>query len=539
MTSTRRANRAASAAAAFLTIVGTGAIAPLGRQPVPASGPAPSASSASPAPSAARAVPIAAQPAGRGRAPAPQVPPSVQRLRRDIDDIVSAPVLAAGTWGIAVRSLSRGEPLYARNAEKLLVPSSNMKILTLAAAAERLGWDYTYETRLIAAGPIAGGVLDGDLIVVGSGDPSIDDWDGRATELFRDWASQLETAGVRTISGRVVGDDNAFEEEGFGAGWSWDDLDRSYAASVGALQFNENTAQLTVKPGAAPGDEAVVSAAPDGAGLIVRNLVKTAARGSRTTLATERRPGGTALEIRGTIAVGAAPIVRNVSVVNPTLYFVNELRTALAADGIDVRGAAVDIDDLTAAPARAEGPPLVAYRSPPLSELASTMMRLSQNLYAETLLKTLGLSAGAPNDAGGIAEIRRVMDEWNIPSLGYVEADGSGLSRSNLATADTIVSVLAHVDGDRRLRDLFRATLPIAGRSGTLEGRMRGTPAVGNARAKTGSLTNARALSGYVSSAEGEPLAFAILANNFGIPPERVDEAADAIVARLASFSRK
>jgi len=537
MTHARRANRAASGAAAFLTLALTGGIAAFAHQAPRASAAATSASLT--APTGARAASVVAQPATPAAASAAQVPAPVQRLRRDIDGIISAPALAAGSWGVAVRSLSRSELLYSWNAEKLLIPSSNMKILTLAAAAERLGWDYTYETRLVAAGPIAGGVLGGDLVVVGSGDPSIDNWDGAATQLFHDWASQLETSGVRTIAGRIVGDDKAFEEEGFGAGWAWDDLDRSYATAVGALQFNENTAQLTVKPGSAPGDEAAVSAAPPGAGLIVRNLVKTAVRGSPATLTTERRPGGTALEIRGTIAVGAAPIVRNVSVVNPTLYFVNELRSALVADGIDVRGAAVDIGDLTGPPPRAQGPPLVAYRSPPLSELASTMMRLSQNLYAETLLKTLGLSSGAPNVAGGIAEVRRIMDGWNIAPLGYIEADGSGLSRSNLAMADTIVSVLAHVDGDRRLRDLFRATLPVAGRSGTLEGRMRGTPAAGNARAKTGSLTNARALSGYVSSAEGEPLAFAILANNFGIPPERVDGASDAIVARLASFSRK
>jgi D-alanyl-D-alanine carboxypeptidase/D-alanyl-D-alanine-endopeptidase (penicillin-binding protein 4) len=182
--------------------------------------------------------------------------------------------------------------------------------------------------------------------------------------------------------------------------------------------------------------------------------------------------------------------------------------------------------------------PLVTHSSPPLSELATTMMKLSQNLYAETLLKTLGVSVGMPSAAGGIAAVRSVLDKWNVPATGYTQVDGSGLSRYNYTTAETLVAVLEHVDHDPRLRDPFRATLPIAGRPGTLDNRMKGTAAEGNARAKTGSLTNAHALSGYVSSADGEPLVFSIVANNFGVPSEVVDRTADAIVVRLANFRR-
>lgn len=167
------------------------------------------------------------------------------------------------------------------------------------------------------------------------------------------------------------------------------------------------------------------------------------------------------------------------------------------------------------------------------------MMRLSQNLYAETLLKTLGAWSGTPTTAGGLTAVRNVMETWGIPSSGYTQADGSGLSRYNVVTADTLVSILAHVDGDPRLREPFRSALPAAGRDGTLENRMKDTPAQENARAKTGSLTNAYALSGYVTSADGEPLVFSILANNFGLPAEAIDRITDAIVVRLARFSRK
>ena len=473
---------------------------------------------------------VPALPATTGAAP---------QLRRDIDTLLAASALQQGTWSVLVKSLAHDDTLYSVNAGKLLLPSSTMKVLTLAAAAERLGWDYTYETRLVGGGRIDGGVLDGPLAVVGTGDPSIDNWDGAAARLFQGWAEQLKAAGIRTITGDIIGDDNSFDDEPLGAGWMWDDLDRSFATGVGALQFNENTAQLSVAPGSEVGEGAIVTPAPASAGLTVRNHVRTTARGTPPSIATERLPGDAALDVRGSVPIGGTPIVRNVSVLNPTLYFAKELGQALIANGIEVRGGTMDIDDIPGAPAFVVGTTLVEYRSPPLGTLATTMMKLSQNLYAETLLKTLGASEGTPTAAGGIAAVRAVLAGWGVSPLGYVQVDGSGLSRYDYATADTFVTVLSHIDRDQRLGDAFRATLPIAGRDGTLEDRMKGTPAEGNARAKTGSMSNARALAGYVSTADGEPLVFAIMSNNFGVTPDVVDRAFDAIVVRLAQFSRK
>jgi D-alanyl-D-alanine carboxypeptidase/D-alanyl-D-alanine-endopeptidase (penicillin-binding protein 4) len=167
------------------------------------------------------------------------------------------------------------------------------------------------------------------------------------------------------------------------------------------------------------------------------------------------------------------------------------------------------------------------------------MMQLSQNLYAETLLKTLGRSTGTPTTAAGLAAVRSVLEGWGVTSIGFSQVDGSGLSRYNDATAETLVTVLAHVNRDDRLREPFRAALPVAGHDGTLEHRMKGTAADGNARVKTGSMSNARAFAGYVTAADGEPLVFAILANNFGVAPDVVDKTMDAMVIRLAQFSRR
>src|SRR6185436_14195263 len=149
---------------------------------------------------------------------------SIDQLQHDIDAILGAPVLQRGFWGVHIKPVDGADVWYSRNADKLMMPASTLKIVTLAAAADKLGWDFRYETRVYADGQIRAGVLHGDLIVAGAGDPSLDDWDGIATRLWSGWATQLKAAGISAIDGRIVGDDNAFEDEGLGAGWAWDDI---------------------------------------------------------------------------------------------------------------------------------------------------------------------------------------------------------------------------------------------------------------------------------------------------------------------------
>ena len=452
--------------------------------------------------------------------------------------MLGAPALEHSTWGVLIVSATRGDTLYAANARKLLMPASNMKIVTLAAAAEKLGWDYTYETTLRAAGSVQNGVLRGDLIVTGSGDPSIGTADGTADRLFASWAGRLQTTGIRVVDGRVIGDDNRFDDEGLGFGWSWDDLPDDYAAAVSALQFNENAVRVTIAPGLAVGEPASCAVTPATSGLTIDNRITTVPADSVATIGAHRLPGSMRLDLRGAIPLGSAPAARAVSVDNPTLFFVTALRSALIAHGIDVRGPAVDIDEIRDAPADHAGVPVAAYRSPPLSTLASRLMKASQNLYAETFLKTIGAAAGMPTAAGGRAAEHDVLNAWSVPADGLIIRDGSGLSRYDYVTAESLVRILVHVYRDEKLRGPFEATLPIAGRDGTLSGRMKGTAAEGNARAKTGSMSNVRALSGYVTAADGEPLIFSILANNFETAADVITSAMDAIVVRLATFTR-
>ncbi|HEY2433808.1 MAG TPA: D-alanyl-D-alanine carboxypeptidase/D-alanyl-D-alanine-endopeptidase [Vicinamibacterales bacterium] len=463
-----------------------------------------------------------------------------RRLAQDLDRIFTAPAMEHGLWGVDVRSLDSRRVLYARNAGTLMMPASNLKILTLAAAAESLGWDYRFKTTLETVADVEDGALKGDLIVRGTGDPTINGRDGRAAAVFDSWAASLRAAGITRIDGGVVADDSAFDRTGIGQGWSWDYLQDGYAAPAGALEYNENVGTVTVRPGAMAGDQAAIELTPL-VGLQLLHRVVTGDAGSTTAVTVTRQADAAALEIGGSIAAGAPPLTRQVAVANPARYFAHSLLLALVDRGIAVRGLPVEIQEWQYRVAQLPRRVLVETSSPPLREIATTMMKVSQNLYAETLLRAMGAArSGKPGSAdAGIEAARAVFTAWGVAPDGYVQVDGSGLSRYDYVTAETIVAVLEHLHADPRHEAAFASTLAIAGKDGTVASRMKATRAEANAIAKTGSISNVRALSGYVRTRDGETLAFSILANSFAIPAATVNYITDLAVERLANHRNR
>jgi serine-type D-Ala-D-Ala carboxypeptidase/endopeptidase (penicillin-binding protein 4) len=467
---------------------------------------------------------------------------AVRELQAELDRVFGAPIMARGVWGVDIRSLDTGEHLYEHDAGRLMMPASNMKIVTLAATASVLGWDHRFTTTLETTAPIEGGVLKGDLIVRGGGDPSINSREGRAAAVLNEWASALRAAGITRIDGRIIGDDNAFDDEGIGPGWAWDYLQYGYAAPVGALQFNENLATLTVTAAARAGDLAIVKLSP-GAGLRTVTRVNTVdANAPPSDINYRRRLDEPVLEVSGSIAVGSPALERTVAVVNPTIFFAQSLKDYLVDRGIEVTGAAADLDDVAAELATNQGERrvLVSTQSPPLRDIATVLMKVSQNLYAETFLKAIGAARGGLGTfEGGLVTVRSTLSSWHIPEDGYVLVDGSGLSRYNYLAPSTITAILEHIYKDPTQRDAFLATLPIAGKDGTISTRMKRTRAEGNALAKTGSISNARSLSGFVKTRDGEMLVFSILCNDFVIPAATVNWIADLAVEHLSNFTRR
>ena len=453
-----------------------------------------------------------------------------------------APIMARGVWGVDIRSLDTGERLYELNAGKLMMPASNMKIVTVAAAAETLGWDFRFSTVLETIANIENGVLMGDLFVRSNGDPTINSREGRAEAVLTEWAEALRSAGIREIRGRVIGNDQAFDDEGIGPGWSWDYLEAGYAAPSGALQFNENAALLTIVPGAVAGDPAVVRLAP-GTGLTLIARVLTGAAGSQETITFGRRIDAAVVEVTGSIPAGGKELRRTVAVANPTLYLAQSVKDALIVRGIAVTGEAVDLDDIAAefvSAASIERRVLATTQSPPLREIATVLMKVSQNLYAETFLKAVGAAQGGLGTTrGGRAVVRQTLSAWGIPDDSYVSADGSGLSRYNYVAPNMVTAVLERMYRDEKHKEAFIATLPIAAEDGTISTRMRRSRAAGNAVAKTGSIANVRSLSGFVKTRDGEMLVFSILANDFVVSAASVTWIADLAVEILSNFTRR
>lgn len=451
----------------------------------------------------------------------------VQQLHADLSSIFETPQFDRSFWSVLVRRADSTDDLYSLNAFKLMMPGSAMKIVTLAAAAELLGWDHQFETRVASLAPIDNGVLRGDLIVIGGGDPSISERNDIPGAL-RTLARQVRETGITRVEGGVIGDDDLFDDNRFGDGWTLDNLAYGYAAAVSALEYNEGSVDLVIRAGAAAGDPVAIHVRPDGGGLEIDNRLVTVSETGAGRLTLQRLPGSSRVIVQGQIPAKSAPFARTASVDNPTMFFVSAFRAALIAEGIDVNGDAADIDDFLAKPDVTAARTLVSHRSAPLRQIAASMMRVSQNQYAETLMRSMG----------GRDKARGLLKSWSIADDSYVMADGSGLSRYNYVTSDALVRILAHMRGDPKHAAAFAETLPVAGREGTLSRRLAGTPAEGRVRAKTGTIDNVRAIAGYLDTANGVTLIFSIIANNFTVPASIVDAAADRALIRLVEFPR-
>jgi D-alanyl-D-alanine carboxypeptidase/D-alanyl-D-alanine-endopeptidase (penicillin-binding protein 4) len=457
-------------------------------------------------------------------------------LRAFVDSVVGTPEFRSAHWGVLIVDPARGDTLYTRNADKLFVPASNQKLITGAVALAQLGPEHRWVTTLLARGPVRGGVLYGDLVVRGEGDPSISShMRGDAMTPLRDLADSLRARGITRIRGRVTAAPSPFTDSPLGSGWEWDDLDEPYGAGVDALYFNEGFTEIHVRAGARAGDPVRATTRPAATHppLLVR--ATTVARPDSGADSASRRPrlrvgydsSRTGVLVSGTIAAGDTAVLELAFRDHPGA-FVAALREALRSRGIAV--------DEMKGDTSAALDSLVALRSPPLRDVLAAFEKPSQNQIGELLFKTVARKAtgvGRADSAQRVVSAQLVA--WGAQADGFAVRDGSGLSRHNFVSPRTLVKVL---DTMRRHPDfgVFYDALPVAGLDGTLDTRLRGTPAAGNVRAKTGYVDKARSLSGYVTAADGRMLIFSLLCNNYSVPTKAVERVQDALVIRLATL---
>ncbi len=467
-------------------------------------------------------------------APPPGAAATNGGLERQLAAILDAPELQGASVGVIVRALgANGRIVFARNADLLLVPASNQKILTAAAALMRLGPDYVFVTRLGGVGARDGSMWRGDLVLIGAGDPSL------SSARLRELARAVRAKGMRRVTGRIVADDSRFDDKRLGVGWQWDDEPFDYQPQVSALNVDENVVTVRVASGRAPGGPAIVTLDPPTGYVRVVGTVRTmAVKEAAGGVTFDRARGRNDLLVNGALAVGAKAATGTLTVEEPSLFAATRLGELLSEEGIVVAGGP---------PVRASRPPsrltpLAESASAPLSVLVRDMMKRSDNLYAETLLKAVGAAAdatGPGTTAGGARSASALVAQagGDPAAVSLRMADGSGLSRLDLVTPRILADLLAYLADPAKagpsVSRAFGDALPIGGVDGTLRNRFQDTLARGVVRAKTGSLSGVSALSGYVTTKIGEPLVFSILMNNVLAGTAAARRAQDAFVLVL------
>jgi D-alanyl-D-alanine carboxypeptidase/D-alanyl-D-alanine-endopeptidase (penicillin-binding protein 4) len=462
--------------------------------------------------------------------------PAPAALADSLDEILADPRLDGAHAGVVVRDAATGETLYERDAAGRLTPASNTKLLTSAAAMATLGPDHRFTTDLRTDGTVSGATLSGDLYLRGTGDPTM------LAEDYDALAADLADAGITEITGDLVADDTRFDDVRLGTAWAWDSESDYFAAQTSALtvapdtDYDAGTVYVEAAPGATEGDKPEVTLTPATDYVTIVNEATTVAAGGENTLGIAREHGTNTITVTGQIPADAAsPAQAWVPVWEPTGYAASVFADALAAHGVRLGG---EVVLGRAAPEGGEA--LASHRSMPLSELLVPFLKLSNNMHAEALVKAMGYEAsGEGTWEAGLDAVAAYADGLGVTEGSYLQVDGSGLSRMNNLSAGQLATLLTQVR-DEPWFDTWYEALPIACEpdrltGGTLASRLCDTPAEGNAHAKTGSLTGASALSGYVTDADGRELVFSVVLNDhLGAAPTDIQ---DAIVATLADSS--
>lgn len=465
-------------------------------------------------------------------------------LARDIDQLIDGDSGKA-RWGVFVFSLKDGRVLYARAADKLFTPASNMKIYTTAVALDLLGSDYRWRTSVYTSTqPTGDGVIDGDLILYGRGAPDLDSKDGEGIAALAD---QLYRRGVRRVRGDIIGDESYFRGEMYGVGWQWNDLQWYYGAQPSALSIDENAVEVTLGPGNQTEGPASVVVTPNDNRLQVTNNATTGARDAATTVGIKRGLSTNEVVVWGEFPIAGHAYSAFLSIHNPALRAATVFKHLLSARGIQVDGN-VESRDFRVPESKQfdaqKGIELAKIESATLGEIVHRTNKQSNNLYAELILRTLGKEKGASapdpdarrnatrgDDEAGVAVVKKWLSDHNIDATSMAIHDGSGLSRLDLITPESAGRLIA-IAAQASWHQVFYDSLPIAGRDGTLQGRL--TDSVGRIVAKTGSLTYDHALSGYATTPSGNVLAFSIICND-ATGQSRPVRTIDAIASRITA----
>ena len=444
------------------------------------------------------------------------------QLSDKISAITNRSEFRRSRWGILVQTLGDRQTLYAQDAERYFIPASNLKLLTTAAVLEVLGDRYTIRTSVYQSDP-------GVFRVVGRGDPGLTD-----AELDQ-LAKQIRDRHITQIN-QLIADDHYFQGDAINPTWEWEDVQSGYGAPVNSLILNENLIGLTLFPQSLGQPLRVVWDDPaEGTRWQIDNRSRTVAATAEESVQVGRDLERSQLNVRGQLRVGSKPETAAIAITQPSRYFLQRFKQALRQRGIQVAQSFVATE-----PTETQGAEIAAVESEPLAKLIAEVNQQSNNLYAESLLRTLGVTQSPRADSSldaGLEAMKKALFQLGIDSASYNLADGSGVSRHNWVTPETLVQTLQGMARSPNSA-VYRNSLAVAGRIGSLQNRFLDTPVAGKFQGKTGFVSGSIALSGYLEPPDYSPLVLSILINQFDRPTEEIREAIDEIVILLAQLQR-
>ncbi len=462
-------------------------------------------------------------------------PAKENEFSAELEYLLNDPNLQNALVGIYIESLTNGHVKYHHNEHRLFVPASNMKLFTTAASLVNLGPHYRFRTGIYYDGQITGQTLSGDLIVKGSGDPTIS---GRFYQddiyaVFRAWADSLKKHGIKRIEGDLVGDNSYFTGATMAEGWNWDDETFWYSAHTSALSFNDNCVNIRVTGGQKIGDPVQLQIEPDLPCVTIVNTARTV-DDSVSTLNFRRSRGGNTILVYGNFPIHKGSTQESITVEDPAQMFLYVLKTVLNSNGVEVAGNLKVIEQRKYNYLQLHR--LFEHTSPEMKDIIRVVNKRSHNFYADQLLKTLGATF---NGEGSFEAGSEMVSNW-LHSIGvapneFIMVDGSGLSRKNFVAPNATATLLRWMFRSPYYEDFFNS-LSISGTDGTMEDRMKGMLAQGRVHAKTGYVKHMRSLSGYAFNKDDRPFLFVLMVNNFSVPVSYVNLLQDRICELIVRY---
>ncbi|GJQ64126.1 MAG: peptidase M15 [Melioribacteraceae bacterium] len=465
---------------------------------------------------------------------------NLDELRKQIDDIVEDSNLQHAFWGIEIRSLENDEVVYKKNSEKSFVPASTIKLFTTSAALLLLGPTFQYSTEFYSSGKPDNTSIK-NLIIKASGDPTFVVSKNESMLLqhpLQSIADSLKKFNVSHIGGNIISDNRIFDNQMYGRGWEQDVLSNWYAPPISSLSLNGNLTHVSVRP-TENNFPAYIEVSPYFSGLSLINKVTTlACSGKHENWLKIRKDDSHIFTIYGAIGESETVLKEKLPVADPVKYFMENLNKQIVDSGIEVAGYTTDVTLEKDNFSYENIEYLFSIESDDLQVIVKEINKNSNNLYAEVLLKTLGVELyGSGTSETGIKAVHDVLKNMGININNIQIIDGSGLSRHNLVTPRQVLKLLVYMYKSGEFEHFYNS-LPIAGLDGTLSGRMKNSNAENNVRAKPGFLEGVRTLSGYIKTADDEPMAFSIMLNNYHVSSNLANYMFDLICSRLANFKR-